>query len=274
MKNEDIRKAFDSISPSEEAKERMLRNIMAKAGNDSVNESSAKPECAAPWYIRFRPQLGAVGALAACAAVAAAFVLNPAFKKSESNDFVQGTRPAVTSEAVTSARETEATAAETTAVSETSQTKTSECTTVTTAVSSAETKKAETSAALTSKAVCHTTSTSVCTEPVCAATVSSALTTVSSAPETTTVSTASITQSLYGDPFDFRSVSWAGVSYSTDYAEISYSKLSGCLGSGVAMSDEMGTYTILLYQIQGVPVEDAVAVQYIGQTNFYYFYRS
>ena len=73
--------------------------------------------------------------------------------------------------------------------------------------------------------------------------------------------------------YDFNHVTWSGLSYDTEYQTVSYEDLKTYLGSGVAVGDTVdGFYTILLYEIAGMPIERGFAVQYAGQNEFYLFY--
>lgn len=279
MKNEDIKKAFESITPDNEAKERMLKAIMEKSQAASEN-ASAKPENT-PWYVKFKAQIGVCSAAAVCAAVFALTVISPGIKDiGDTNNFVvpkpseeiAATQAAVTGITTGTDKEDAAlTVAYTTSVSENHQ-------------QGENTSKNTTNV---SKVLCVTDAhhSDIVTKAVNTTTAASPLlTTNTTTPstethtETSSVSAETSTETtvssygLYGNLFDFSHVTWAGKSYSTDYAETSYSKIKNILGSGVAMDDEGNTYTILLYSIDGVPVEDGLAVQYIGNTNYYVFY--
>lgn len=267
MKNEDIKKAFESLSPSEEAKERMLEAILEKA--------SAEPE-RAPWYIRFRPQIGAAGALAACAALFTFAAVNPQITGSR-NDFVE-TKPSQVSQESAAVTEISIEKAVTTAVS--------------TAITTETFTKSTAESTRTTAGEVKTTSGSA----VETAAVTGAATTKATAAETTAVTTAAETKpatqsvtnddeavvttvttsaaELYGDMYEFNHVFWAGREYATNYEEVAYSSLVTNLGSGAAFSDTSdGAYTILIYEIEGVPVEKGFAVHYMGQMNYYYFYN-
>ena len=67
MNNDDIRKAYDRLTPDEETKERMLRAIMARSA-EMEQEASAKPVIV-PWYVRLRVPMGISAAAMACAMV-------------------------------------------------------------------------------------------------------------------------------------------------------------------------------------------------------------
>ncbi|MGN0584630.1 MAG: hypothetical protein ACI4JD_04180 [Ruminococcus sp.] len=281
MKNEDIKRAFESLTPNEESKERMLRAIMEKSAA-VLNEASAEP-VKVPWYVRYRAQLGMCTAAAVCAAVFGVAVLNPAFVKNS------GDKAALVEKV---------TCTETTAVTEEAKTETSvntqtEKASHTTKVTVKSTEASEVKETKTLPAVTEIKGTDAPEKPAvttCAVTGTTQKVTAASTEMTvvtdeeivtsmsevqTEVTTSGTTSrpSLYGDLYDFNHVTWAGLNYATSYEEISYSKIVNHLGSGVATGDGVeGTYTILLYEIKGMPVEKGIAVQYAGQTSYYVFY--
>lgn len=280
MKSEDIRKAFESITPSDEAKERMLKAIIEKSQTATEN-TSARP-ADTPWYVKFRAQIGVCGAAAVCAAVFAITVMNPGIANIGGKDnFVETqpycesteTRAAVTT-VITDISDADQTTAYTTSAPKKAANhteKTPQNTTGTSEVLSAAVIECSAATVQTQRTII----TEIATTTAPKETTQSVITTATEIPTQTetAATTASGNPSLYGNLFDFSRATWAGRSYATDYAEVSYGKLMNLLGSGVAMDDENGTYTILIYEMKGVPVEEGFAVQYIGQTNYYAFYN-
>lgn len=277
MMNNEIKRAFEEITLSDESRERMLKEIMTQS-SVMKQEASAKRETT-PWYIRFKTPIGFCGAAMACALMFTIAVSNPAVV-SNNNDRQQivatqpvtitTTVPAVTTALPESSR-TELAAVQTTASLRTTEA-VSKTITVTEATSNVTT--AETVISPTVKpAVSSLTTTGTSAELITTATVTEVTTQVVSSTTVEVTTTGTTFPSLYGNYFDFNHVTWAGRSYATDYVETDYAVLADCIGSGVATGDEaMGSYTILLYRLDGVPVERGFAVQYAGQTAYYIFY--
>lgn len=277
MKNDDIRKAFDSLTPDDAARERMLKGIMAKSAA-MQQETSAEPETA-PWYIRFRAPIGFCAAAMACVMVFTIAVSNPAIvQNGSSRQQLLETRPAASE--TTAVRAAVTSAVTTSEAQITTYTTTSPLTGGTAASVTTEAAKmtetvVSTAAPPTTEPVVHSSLSTEATEAQLTTTATEAvITTTVSEEAVTTTTEVSTKPSLYGDLYDFNLVTWAGRSYATDYAVADYSQLSGKhLGSGVATGENAeGIYTILLYELQGVPVEDGFAVQYAGQTAYYIFY--
>lgn len=281
MKNEDIKRAFESLTPNEESKERMLKVIMEKSAA-VLNETSAEP-VRVPWYVRYKAQLGMCTAAAVCAAVFGFAVLNPALVKNSGDKAALVEKVTCTeTTAVTEEAKTETSVnTQTEKASQTTEitVKSTAASTVTAtetlpAVTEIKGTEAPEKPAVTTGAVTETTQ--KVTAAVTEVTVVTDEEIVTSLSEEQTDVTTSVTvsrPSLYGDLYDFNHVTWAGLSYATSYEEIPYSKIVNHLGSGVATGDGVeGTYTILLYEIKGMPLENAIAVQYAGQTSYYVFY--
>ncbi len=294
MKNDDIKRAFEAMTPDENAKERMLKGIMEKAEQASV-QSSAERETL-PWYTRFKMPLGYCTAAMACAMVFTIAVSNSALLHNNQEGQQMLAVPETTT--TTAAVQTEA-ASPTTAKTVETTVKTTAATekavaATTTVQTAASTEKEEaiqtTLAAVTDVAPIVTTAQTVISptiKPVDSSltttgiptelitTTPTRLTTVTaSSADTTVTSTVSILPSLYGNLYDFNQVVWAGRSYATDYSIVDFDTLTDFLGSGVATGSESdATYTILVYEIEGLPMEDGFAVQYAGQTAYYAFYN-
>lgn len=267
MKNEDIKKAFQRLTPSDETKEKMFNAILEKASAEPVRT---------PWFIRFRPQISAVGALAACGVLFTFAALNPHIIGGKDN-FVE-TSPIAENAAVTAFTEenSEENADDSHAAITSAKTTEHEKTTTSTEVKTSLYAAAVTTAAYKETTVLSSVVTSA--SSVLKTTLQTETTEEVPPAETETkpVATTSVStsrQNLYGDMYDYSLVSWAGRRYTTDYEEISYSSLVKNLGSGAAFSETSdGAYTILIYEIEGISPEEGFAVHYMGETSFYYFY--
>ena len=303
MKNDDIKKAYDHLTPDDETKERMLRNIMMMSSEIEQN-ASAKPVIV-PWYVRLRMPMGISAAAMACAMVFTLALNNPALvQDSSSHQNMLGTKPAASVSAVTvtttdctTSKTTETTAVETKisktpAVQTASITSTAAQTPTITApvnnfLNTSSSSEIHTAAPkpVTSNVVTPppTTSTEALITTVSVETVTTpaetAVTTEHSA-VTTEISESSVTTTttkkpiLYGNIHDYNHVELAGAEYITYYECIPYEELDDTLGSGVAVGELIGgSYTILMYSINDTPVEEAIAVQYAGQQTYYLFYN-
>lgn len=281
MKNEDIKKAFESLTPSNDAKERMLKAIIEKSAS---SPNTREKDNAAPWHIRFKTPLGVCTAAIACAAAFAITFLNPGLLNNKTSDFVEtptvcrsttvSTSTAVitdfsaqTSEIIITNKKDDGMAAFAPASTENILNNAQKEISFTTTVMSQKTDSASTN-----KSECSSVSTTVNTTeaPVKTTTASS-----ESTNHTETSDDGNNTgSSLYGDLFNFNSITWAGRNYKTDYIETFYSNINSFLGSGAAINyDDGKVYTVLIYELKNVPVEDGFAVQYIGQPNYYVFYN-
>ncbi|MGN0631339.1 MAG: hypothetical protein ACI4JN_08450 [Ruminococcus sp.] len=266
MKNEDIKKAFECLTPSEEAKDRMFEAILEKSSEESLKT---------PWFIRFRPVISTAGALAACGVLFTFAALNPHITGGK-NDFVE-TKPAMESPAVTVISDENVTTSAVTSVTAKSSETSAKTTNSDKMTTWDEVKTSAQAAEITTAAYTETTAVQTAAETTAPATAASTVCDEEvSASETETVTTAATSAAdLYGDLYDFSLVSWAGRDYTTSYEEVPYSSLVSNLGSGAAFSDTSeGAYTILIYEIEGVPVEKGFAVHYMGQNSYYYFYSA
>ncbi len=276
MMNDKIKKAYDSITPDSTAKERMLRNIMAKS-EELKQEVSAEPQ-KAPWYIRLKTPIGFCTAAMACAMVFTIALTDPAIvKNGGSRQQMLETQTAQTTEQpkiTTIAAEMQNTTYTTSLLTgdTTAVTEAADETEIVVSTAVPPTTAPVVHSSLTTDAAAELTTTAE--EIMTTTTAEMVVTTETSAETVTTTTEVTTNPSLYGDLYDFNLVTWAGRSYATDYVVADYSQLSGKhLGSGVATGENAeGIYTILLYELQGVPVEEGFAVQYAGQTAYYIFY--
>lgn len=295
MNHDEIKRAWDRLTPDEETKERMLSAILEKSAA-MEQETSAKP-VGTPWYVRLRIPMGVSAAAMACAVIVTLAVGNPLLvNNGSSRQELLGTQPVSgmhTTEPVVSAY-TGTCAADTEAAwaSETMQT-TSHTTAETdftetsldiflkeggTVLETSAFQKPMVSAAVTTPTEMPAASSDTTAAPATTWTTVTEMTEIQTtqtetAAETTANSNETSPPSLYGNLYDFNHVSWSGLSYDTAYETVSYEELENFLGSGVAVGDTVdGSYTILLYEIHGMPVERGLAVQYAGQNAYYLFY--
>lgn len=283
MKNEDIKKAFESLTPSDDAKERMLKAIIAKSAA-APDVKPAKTE-STPWHIRLKVPIGVCTAAMACAAAFAITLLNPGLLNNDKTDNFVGTQPfcenantftstAIT-EPVTQASETALTMKKSGGMPAFA-TVTTGCIaeTVKTEISFTGTVMSQKTADVLTTTMAETTAATTSVKTTENPANTTTLTESTDHTETSDESN-STGNSLYGNLFDFRSIMWAGISYSTDYTETSYDNINSFLGSGAAVNYETNkVYTVLIYELKNVPIEKGFAVQYIGQSNYYVFYSS
>lgn len=293
MNNDDIRKAYDRLTPDEETKERMLRAIMARSA-EMEQEASAKPVIV-PWYVRLRVPMGISAAAMACAMVFTLASNNPELVQNGAlRQEMLETKPAATTIVTENEvpAETETKPAETTAeavqtaitASTTAQTPTTTAAvenflnTSSTGVITTAAPKPVTSEVVTtpSSTEAVTTTEAVETVTTTAETVQTTeITTLTEATETTAASTTLTTKgspAVYGNYHDYNHVIWNGVTYATSYEEVSYEMLRESMGLSIAIGESIGgSYTILLYSIDQMPVGQGFAVQYAGQETYYLF---
>ena len=111
----------------------------------------------------------------------------------------------------------------------------------------------------------------ICTEPAPVLTTTAVETNAIEEPETTTTTFRGV--ATYGSLFDFQYARWNGVHYQTDYSAVSYEDLDDLAGFSVAIQSESDrVYTILVYPLKGYPIQDCIAVQYAGDSDYFYFY--
>lgn len=294
MNNDDIKKAYDRLTPDEETKERMLRAIIAKSA-EMEHEASAKPVIV-PWYVRLRVPMGISAAAMACAMVFTLASNNPELvQNGASRQGMLETKPASTTmiaeneePAVTTVRPAETTAeAVQTAitVSTAAQTptttaavenllNTSSTGVITTAAPKPVTSEAVTTHASTEAVTTTETAESVTTTAELAYTTEIITSTASETTALTTTLTTKGTPAVYGNYHDYNHVIWNDMTYATVYESVPYEMLNESMGSGVAIGESIGgAYTILLYSIDGMTIEQGFAVQYAGQEKYYLFYN-
>lgn len=111
----------------------------------------------------------------------------------------------------------------------------------------------------------------ICTEPAPVLTTTAVETNAIEEPETTTTTFRGV--ATYGSLFDFQYARWNGVHYQTDYSAVSYEDLDDLAGFSVAIQSESDrVYTILVYPLKGYSIQDCIAVQYAGDSDYFYFY--
>lgn len=88
MKDNEIKKAFESLTPSDEARKRMFNAIINKnsAADATAMNAVKKHSYKSPWYVRFKPQIGICSTAAICIAAFALTITNPEIKNIEQNN--------------------------------------------------------------------------------------------------------------------------------------------------------------------------------------------
>ncbi len=283
MKNEDIKKAFERLSPSGEAKERMLKGIAEKSANAAADKTAGKI-CSQPIKAKFNSKIGVCTAVLACAAVFAVTVLSPGLlsggKKEDLVAEQQQSLETCVQENIGTVCITADSAAAVSGTALTSEIsgnaavpdksifgidrqiqEESSLTETAVSVKSGASESSEKSTVITTAAVQDA------REPDESTAAAEALCTEETSSEKVTE------KAVYKNLYDFSDIIWNGRSYSTDYTEASYGSINSFLGSGAALNYETNkAYTVLIYELKNVSVEDGFAVQYLGQSNYYIFY--
>ena len=65
---------------------------------------------------------------------------------------------------------------------------------------------------------------------------------------------------------------WQGISYDTQYTEISSRELDEYLGNGITNGEDVDdTYVVLIYSVKGADGAQQLAIQYAGTNQYYLF---
>lgn len=287
-----LRQALEQVKPDEEAKDRMYLEIMRRAASQKTVKKR-------PWYLHWQTSAGICTAALICVVVAAASlhgrmpqggteqlrVVTPETVTTEtvSGETASGTTPEAQTEhrteTVTAVHsETEAvqtqTAASGAAYTETEpaavQKKSQPAVTgqvygQTTAASAAVTTAAQTDLPPAKTTVKPGETNASEQETSADPAVTTAPTGSDSAPETHT--DIPIRQNIYL----YYKLCWEGVRYDTQYVQTAGKGLE-YLGYGVTSGAETdGTYTVLIYAMEGIDPAQQLAVQYAGEDVYYIF---
>lgn len=279
---QDWKAIWDNLNPDEAAKERMKQAILQKIQAETPQTASKKP----PFFLQ-RCSFGTFARAAALCCMTVTVALaglhltdrrtaellpEPSVSEQPAETTTPHTLPAQTTATLqtqTTTKTQTQTALQTTATAK--QTVTSLVMTEQTVVSSAAAiEKPDAGIEEPSKEPIQTEP--ICTEPEPVLTTTAAETSAIEAPETTTTTIFRGVET-YGSLFDFQYARWNGVHYQTDYATVSYEDLDDLAGFSVAIQSESDrVYTILVYPLKGYSIQDCIAVQYAGDSDYFYFY--
>ena len=266
---QDWKAIWDNLNPDEAAKERMKQAILQKMQAETPQTASKKP----PFFLQ-RCSFGTFARAAALCCMTVTVALaglhltdrrtaellpEPSVSEQSAETTTPHTLPAQTTATLqtqTTTKTQTQTALQTTATAK--QTVTSPVMTEQTVASAAAIEKPDAGIKEPSKEPIQTEP--ICTEPEPVLTTTAAETSAIEAPETTTTTI-------------FRGVETYGVHYQTDYSAVSYEDLDDLAGFSVAIQSESDrVYTILVYPLKGYSIQDCIAVQYAGDSDYFYFY--
>lgn len=258
-----IQQALQHLSPDEAAKDRMYAQILKHAAD------AERKEARRPWYRRWQTASAGICTVAlACAVVMMAavhsrmpqngtdqlVVLQPTTETAVVTALPEQppetqTQPFITTTSANTAEDAVQTGAVTTAV----QTETAQTTVKKTTAAETQTKPVRTTTAVTKATTAQTQP----TEP--------AQTTVTTKSSQSNIS---IRQNIYL----YHILVWQGISYDTQYTEISSRELDEYLGNGITNGEDVDdTYVVLIYSVKGADGAQQLAIQYAGTNQYYLF---
>lgn len=279
---QDWKAIWDNLNPDEAAKERMKQAILQKMQTETPQTASKKP----PFFLQ-RCSFGTFARAAALCCMTVTVALaglhltdrrtaellpEPSVSEQPTETTTPHTLPAQTTTTLQVQTTTKTqTTLQTTASAAKQMVTASKTTTVQTAEPPAAIiEEPDTGIEEPSKEPIQTEP--ICTEPEPVLTTTAAETSAIEAPETTTTTIFRGVET-YGSLFDFQYARWNGVHYQTDYATVSYEDLDDLAGFSVAIQSESDrVYTILVYPLKGYSIQDCIAVQYAGDSDYFYFY--
>lgn len=279
---QDWKAIWDNLNPDEAAKERMKQAILQKMQAETPQTASKKP----PFFLQ-RCSFGTFARAAALCCMTVTVALaglhltdrrtaellpEPSVSEQPTETTTPHTLPAQTTTTLQVQTTTKTqTTLQTTASAAKQMVTASKTTTVQTAEPPAAIiEEPDTGIEEPSKEPIQTEP--ICTEPEPVLTTTAAETSAIEAPETTTTTIFRGVET-YGSLFDFQYARWNGVHYQTDYATVSYEDLDDLAGFSVAIQSESDrVYTILVYPLKGYSIQDCIAVQYAGDSDYFYFY--
>jgi len=282
MKDNEIKKAFESLTPSDEARKRMFNAIINKnsAADATAMNAVKKHSYKSPWYVRFKPQIGICSTAAICIAAFTLTITNPEIKNIEQNniqmeyvDFSENDE-SIYKNTTTAQSENNFGQLENNEKSilnsKNPKLKNSSNNNKTTTAY----KSPKDDTVFTGLSEYITKATSIVSKPIETTVSSSTLTTVktTAVKETATVMS-TVKNPIYMNFLDFNCIIWNNNTYTTNYTEIEYSDIADSLGSSTALNNNDQSYSIVLYKIKNMPIEQGFAVQYAGKSNYYVFYN-
>jgi len=284
MKDNEIKKAFESLTPSDEARERMFNAIINKNSAADATDMNAvkKHSYKSPWYVRFKPQIGICSTAAICVVAFTLTITNPGIKNIEQNniqmeyvDFAENDE-SICKNTTTAQSENNFGQLENNenSILNTKNPKLKNSSDNNNEKTTSAYKNPKDDAVFTDSSEYITKATGIVSKPIETTVSSSTFTTVKTTAikETTTVmSTAK--NPIYMNFLDFNCIIWNNNTYITNYTEIEYSDIADSLGSNTALNNNGQSYSIVLYKIKNMPIEQGFAVQYAGKSNYYVFYN-
>lgn len=283
MKDNEIKKAFESLTPSDEARKRMFNAIINKnsAADATAMNAVKKHSYKSPWYVRFKPQIGICSTAAICIAAFTLTITNPEIKNIEQNniqmeyvDFSENDesiyKNTTTSKSENNFGQIENNENSILNAKNPKLKNSSDNNNKTTTAY----KSPKDDTVFTGLSEYITKATSIVSKPIETTVSSSTLTTVktTAVKETATVMS-TVKNPIYMNFLDFNCIIWNNNTYTTNYTEIEYSDIADSLGSSTALNNNCQSYSIVLYKIKNMPIEQGFAVQYAGKSNYYVFYN-
>lgn len=280
MKDNDIKKAFESLTPNDEARERMFNAIINKnstADATAIKKNTYKKPKVSPWYVRFKPQIGICSTAVICAAAVALIIMNSELRNIKQNniyieciDFLEDDDLKYKSTTTTQSENNEDSVLNADLKNDSADSESVKTTSL-----YKDSKNDNISDVSPVPAEYTAKTTSIISKPIETMASSSTLPTVKT---TVTKETNNVTSNnenkIYMKNFiDFNCIIWNNQTYSTNYTQVEYNSISDSLGSSTALNDNGQTYSIVLYKIKNMPIEQGFAVQYAGRTDYYIFYN-
>lgn len=283
MKDNEIKKAFESLTPSDEARKRMFNAIINKnsAADATAMNAVKKHSYKSPWYVRFKPQIGICSTAAICIAAFTLTITNPEIKNIEQNniqmeyvDFSENDesiyKNTTTSKSENNFGQIENNENSILNAKNPKLKNSSDNNNKTTTAY----KSPKDDTVFTGLSEYITKATSIVSKPIETTVSSSTLTTVKTTAVKETTTVMSTTKNpIYMNFLDFNCIIWNNNTYTTNYTEIEYSDIADSLGSSTALNNNGQSYSIVLYKIKNMPIEQGFAVQYAGKSNYYVFYN-
>ena len=286
-----IQQALQHLSPDEAAKDRMYAQILKHAAD------AERKEARRPWYRRWQTASAGICTVAlACAVVMMAavhnrmpqngtdqlVVLQPTTETAVVTALPEQppetqTQPLITTTSANTAEKPQESRASQPAKRQTAETA---CAAVTDAAEDAVQTEPVTTAVQTETAqttVKKTTAAETQTKPVRTTTAVTKATTAQTQPTEpaqTTVTTKSSQSniSIRQNIYLYHILVWQGISYDTQYTEISSRELDEYLGNGITNGEDVDdTYVVLIYSVKGADGAQQLAIQYAGTNQYYLF---
>lgn len=281
-----IQQALQHLSPDEAAKDRMYAQILKRAAD------AERKEARRPWYRRWQTASAGICTVALACAVVMMAAVHSRMPQNGTDQLVV-LQPATETAVVTTLPEqppetqtqplittTSANTAEKPQESRASHSAETACAAVTdTAEDAVQTELVTTAVQTeaTQTTAKKTTAAETQTKPVRTTTAVTQATTAQTQPTEpaqTTVTTKSSQSniSIRQNIYLYHILVWQGISYDTQYTEISSRELDEYLGNGITNGEDVDdTYVVLIYSVKGVDGAQQLAIQYAGTNQYYLF---